>query len=207
MCPKSQKWMGGGSRGRWGVTLQRGDDYSCIHSVFNQWIKLSIYSSIDVSYDKCLSMLSRQGPRHRRPFNHWSRRWGEVEKAHGSGELDLCRVFNYPAAAAVHIEDDEGWEGCWGSGVNRWNSEKQVASPQLLDSVTPPPTFAMALSQYGFAPLWSPAFWTTTIVNGRGAPITGLHASPWNYSGVGIWVALSFICDLHFYIFQYQGGY
>lgn len=37
-----------------------GGEYSCIHSVFNQWIKLSIYSSIDVSYDNCLSMLSRQ---------------------------------------------------------------------------------------------------------------------------------------------------
>lgn len=41
------------------VSLCKGG-YSCIHSVFNQWIKLSIYSSIDVSYDNCLSMLSRQ---------------------------------------------------------------------------------------------------------------------------------------------------
>lgn len=39
------------------VSLCEGE-YSCIHSVFNQWIKMSIYSSIDVSYDNCLSMLS-----------------------------------------------------------------------------------------------------------------------------------------------------
>lgn len=113
-----------------GVTLHRGDDYSCIHSVFNQWIKLSIYSSIDVSYDKCLSMLSRQGRRHWRPFNHCSQRWGEAEKAHGSGVPDSCRVFNYPAAAAVQTEDEAGGLGGVGvgEGGNRWNSEKQVAA-------------------------------------------------------------------------------
>lgn len=40
-----------------------GQDAACRQgerSVFNQWEKLSIYSSIDVSYDNCLSMLSRQ---------------------------------------------------------------------------------------------------------------------------------------------------
>lgn len=82
MCPKSQEWMGGGGGGgacRGSVTLQRGDDYSCIHSVFNQWIKLSIYSSIDVGDDKCLSMLSRRGRRHWRPFNHPSQRWAEAD--------------------------------------------------------------------------------------------------------------------------------
>lgn len=41
------------------VSLCEGE-YSCIHSVVNQWIKLSIYSTIDVSYDNCLSRLSRQ---------------------------------------------------------------------------------------------------------------------------------------------------
>lgn len=93
----------------------------------------------------------------------------------------------------------------WGQSLEQRKTGCDAATARLG---YPPPTFAMALSQYGFAPLWSAAFRTTTIVNGCGAPITGLHASPWNYSGVGIWVALSFICDLqlHFYIFQYQGG-
>lgn len=140
-----------------GVTLHRGDDYSCIHSVFNQWIKLSIYSSIDVSYDKCLSMLSRQGRRHWRPFNHWSQRWGEAEKAHGSGVPDSCRVFNYPAAAAVHTEDKAGGLGGGGGGGQSLEQRKTGcgAAPQVLDSVIhpPPPTFAMALSQYGSTPL------------------------------------------------------
>lgn len=77
-----------------------GGGYSCIHSVFNQWIKLSIYSSIDVRYDKCLSMLSRQGRRHWRPFNHPSQRWAEAEK-------------NYPAAALGDKEKRVG-------GVSRW---------------------------------------------------------------------------------------
>lgn len=113
-----------GAGGRWwwwegeGVTLHRGDDYSCIHSVFNQWIKLSIYSSIDVSYDKCLSMLSRPARRHWRPFNHRSQRWGDAEKAHGSGASGSSRVFNYPAAAAaVHTEDKAGGAGGAGGAV------------------------------------------------------------------------------------------
>lgn len=49
MYPKSQKWR----RGSYWQGCQ--GEYSCIHSVFNQWIKLSIHSSIDVSYDNCLS--------------------------------------------------------------------------------------------------------------------------------------------------------
>lgn len=36
------------------VGLCKGE-YLCIHSVFNQWIKLSIHSTIDVSYDNCIS--------------------------------------------------------------------------------------------------------------------------------------------------------
>lgn len=41
--------------------LHRGDHW-CIYSVFNQWIKLSIHWSIDVSYDNCLSVLSKETP-------------------------------------------------------------------------------------------------------------------------------------------------
>lgn len=49
MYPKSQKWRRGSYwHGRRG-------EFLCIHLVFNQWIKLSIHSSIDVSYDNCLS--------------------------------------------------------------------------------------------------------------------------------------------------------
>lgn len=67
--------------------------------------------------------------------------------------LDSCRVFNYPAAAAVHIEDkergvggDEGAGSIVGTAKNRLQRRK--CSTRLF-----PSTFAMALSQYGFAPL------------------------------------------------------
>lgn len=52
MYPKSQEWRGGESSA-WTLVFARGE-FLCIHSVFNQWIKLSIHLSIDVSYDNCL---------------------------------------------------------------------------------------------------------------------------------------------------------
>lgn len=96
---------GGGVVTGMDVSLCEGE-YSCIHSVFNQWIKLSIYSSIDVPYDNCLSMLSRQrdtgGLSIIRQLKR--KRW---EETHESQVLDSRCMFNYSTATMEANEERE----------------------------------------------------------------------------------------------------
>lgn len=92
-----------------GVSLCEGE-YSHIHSVFNQWIKLSICSTIDVSYDNCLSTLTR--PRDTRGFSIIHQLKLVLRGRGGGGEtyesqvLDSCRMFNY-STATVQAEEEE----------------------------------------------------------------------------------------------------
>lgn len=105
MYPKSQKWRRGLLA--WTSAFAR-VEYSCIHSVFNQWIKLSIHSSIDVFLWQLLIHVEQRDTRDLsiiRPaeVSAEGKRWCE---RHESLIRDSCCMLNY-STATVQLKAEE----------------------------------------------------------------------------------------------------
>lgn len=145
MYPKSQKWR---RDSYWhGRRPFRG--HSCIRSVFNQWIKLSIHSSIDVPLWQLLIHVKQEDTRglsiiRQLKVSTERKRWGEIRE---SLILDSCRMLNYPGAT-VHVKAEE--ESMTGSATV-W--EPDLVIPLQWQLINRDPLFLIC------------CLWPTTITN------------------------------------------